>query len=318
MARPLRIEFPGALYPVTSRGNDRQRIVRDDADRQTWIHWLRRTVETYRWRLHSFALMPNHHHLFVETPEPNLSDGMHHLNGSFTGYFNRRHRRDGHLFQGRFKAHLVDEEGYFLEVSRYVHLNPVRGRLVRRPEAYPWSSYPGYRRAARALPWVTYTRVLGEFGRTATQARRAYARFVQAGIDEPPESPFRQALGGFLLGSSAFIERIRGRLKDRPPDADVPQLHELRPRPSLATILTAVGEHFGRDPTDWSLGTRSGDAGRAVAAYVARRRFGYRAAEVAAALGYGSGSAVSHALRRIDNGPAELRRTADRISRALE
>ena len=235
MARPLRIESPGALYHVMSRGNERRRIVRDDADRQKWIEWLRRTVETHGWRLHSFVLMPNHHHLFVETPEANLSDGMHYLNGSFTGYFNRRHRRSGHLFQGRFKAHLVEEEGYFLEVSRYVHLNPVRGRLVERPEAYRWSSYPGYRRAAQALPWVTYARVLGE---------------------------------------------------------------------------------FGRDPADWSRGTRSEDAGRAVAAYLARRRFGHRATAVAVALGYGS--AVSHAVRRIDNGPAELRRTVDRISEALQ
>ncbi len=318
MTRPLRIEFPGALYHVMSRGNERRRIVRDDADRQKWIEWLRRTVETHGWRLHGFVLMPNHHHLFVETPEANLSEGMHYLNGSFTGYFNRRHRRSGHLFQGRFKAHLVEEEGYFLEVSRYVHLNPVRGRLVERPEDYRWSSYPGYRRAARALPWVTYARVLGEFGHTASQTRRAYARFVQAGIDEPPESPFRQALGGFLLGSSEFIESIGRRLEDRPTDADVPQLQELRPRPSLATILTAVGEHFDRDPADWSRGTRCEDAGRAVAAYLARRRFGYRATAVAVALGYGSSSAVSHAIRRIDNGPAQLRRTVERISKALQ
>ena len=318
MARPLRIEFPGALYHVMSRGNERRRIVRDDADRQKWIEWLRRTVETHGWRLHGFVLMPNHHHLFVETPEANLSDGMHYLNGSFTGYFNRRHRRSGHLFQGRFKAHLVEEEGYFLEVSRYVHLNPVRRRLVERPEDYRWSSYPGYQRAARALPWVTYARVLGEFGRAAAQSRRAYTRFVQAGINEPGESPFRQALGGFILGSGEFIENIRRRLKDRPADADVPQLEELRPRPPLAAILTAVGEHFDRDPADWSRGTRSEDASRAVAAYLARRRFGYRATAVAAALGYGSSSTVSHALRRIDNGPAQLRRTADRIARALQ
>ena len=120
----------------------RQRIVRDD-DRQRWIEWLRRTVETYGWRLHCFVLMPNHHHLFVETPEANLSDGMQYLNGSFTGYFDRRHRRSGHLFQGRFKGHLAEEEGYFLEISRYVHLNPVRGRLVERPEPYRWSNHPG-------------------------------------------------------------------------------------------------------------------------------------------------------------------------------
>ena len=149
-------------------------------------------------------------------------------------------------------------------------------------------------------------------------ADRRDLRLADALLRADAESPFRQALGGLLLGSSEFIERIRRRLQDRPADADVPQLEELRPRPSLATILTAVGEHFDRDPADWSRGTRSDDAGRAVAAYLARRRFGYRAAAVAAALGCGSGSAVSHAIRRIANGPPELRRTADRISKALQ
>jgi REP element-mobilizing transposase RayT len=144
MARPLRIQFPGALYHVISRGNERKPMVRDDADRQRRLDWLRRTVETYGWRLHAFALMANHEHLFVETPQPNLSAGMQYLNGSYTSYFNRRHRRSGHLFQGRFQGHLIEEEGYFLEVSRYVHLNPVRAKIVKRPGKYPWSSQAAY------------------------------------------------------------------------------------------------------------------------------------------------------------------------------
>ena len=116
MARPLRIEFAGAIYHIMSRGNARQGIVLDDADREKRVDWLRRTVETYGWRLHAFALMTTHDHLFLETPEPNLSAGMQYLNGSYTSYFNRRHRRCGHLFQGRFKGHLIEEDGYFLEV----------------------------------------------------------------------------------------------------------------------------------------------------------------------------------------------------------
>ncbi len=119
MARPLRVELAGGLYHVMSRGNERRPIVRDDADRQRRLDWLQRTVEIYGWRLHAFVLLTNHEHLFLETPEPNLSAGMHLLNGSYTGYFNVRHRRAGHLFQGRFKAHLIEEEGYFTEISRY-------------------------------------------------------------------------------------------------------------------------------------------------------------------------------------------------------
>ncbi len=135
MARPLRIEFPGAIYHVMSRGNDRQPIVCDDHDRRKRLQWIERAVTTHGWRLHAFVLLDNHDHLFVETPRANLAAGMHLLNSSFTGYFNRRHGRCGHLFQGRYKGHLIEEEGYFLEVSRYVHLNPVRGRLVERGPA---------------------------------------------------------------------------------------------------------------------------------------------------------------------------------------
>lgn len=318
MARPLRIEFAGALYHVMSRGNERRRIVRDDRDRQKRLDWLRRTVETYGWHLHAFVLMDNHEHLFVETPEANLSAGMQYLNGSFTGCFNRRHRRAGHLFQGRFKAQLIEAEGYFLEVSRYVHLNPVRARAVRRPEAYRWSSYPGYCRASRALEWVTYDRVLGEFDAGPTEARRAYGRFVRAAVESPPRSPFAEAVGGLLLGSQKFVDQMRLLLEDRPADAGVPQLERLRSRPTLERILHVVARQFGYAEAPWSEGRRSDDAARAVAAYVARRRFGHRAGAVAEALGYGGASAVSHAIRRIERGTDKLRKTVEKIERKLQ
>jgi putative transposase len=305
MARPLRIEFPGALYHVMSRGNDRQPIVRDDADRQRRLDWLRRTVETYGWRLHAFVLMGNHDHLFVATPEGNLCVGMQYLNGSYTSYFNRRHRRAGHLFQGRFRGQLIEEEGYFLEVSRYIHLNPVRAGLVERPEQWPWSSYAGYQQERRALDWVSYAAVLGEFGQ-GDAARRRYARFVHAGLSEPPGSPFAKAIGGVLLGSANFVERVRKLIDERPPDTDVPQLKTLRRRPPLSEIVAVVTTHFGCDPTLWTTGRRSDDASRAVAAYLARRRFGYPAGEVAQTLGYRSHGSVRNALARVEAGDRQL------------
>jgi REP element-mobilizing transposase RayT len=281
MARPLRIEFPGAHCHVMSRGNDRRVIVRDEADRQKWIDWLRRTVQTYGWRLHAFVLMPNHHHLFVETPEPNLSAGMRFFNGSYTSYFNRRHRRPGHLFQGRFKAQLVEEQGYYLEVSRYIHLNPVRAKLVQRPQAYRFSSYPGYHWAARALPWVTYSSVLGEFGGEASKARAAYRRFVAAGVNGPAPNPFSEAVQGLLLGSDSFLSRVRRLLDKRPDERALPQLTRLRARPSLAEIKDAVAEEFGVLADRWGRGRRCDDASRAVAAYLGRCHSGHPAGEVA-------------------------------------
>ncbi len=156
MSRPLRIEFSDALYYVMSRGNERGISFVTTGIRKKRLDWLRRTVETYGWRLHAFVLMTNHDHLFVETPEPNLSAGMQYLNGSDTSYFNHRHSRAGHLFQGRIKANLIEEDGYFLQVSRYLHLNPVRANLVARPEDYRWSNYRGYQRARQGINWVCY------------------------------------------------------------------------------------------------------------------------------------------------------------------
>ena len=242
---------------------------------------------------------------------------MQYLNGSYTGYFNRRHRRSGHLLQGRFKGHLIEQQGYFLEVSRYIHLNPVRAKAVARPEQYRWSSYQGYIRAARAVPWVTYARVLGEFGRKATDARRGYARFVRAGTQEPPPSPFAGAMGGLLVGSERFIRKMRGLLRDRPDDDALPELALLKPRPALAKIAETVAAHFGHDAGLWRPGRRVDDASRAVATYLARRHFGYAAGEVATALGYRGHGGVHSAVARVEAGSDKLQKTAERLARKL-
>jgi len=317
MARPLRLEFAGALYHAISRGNDRRAIVRDDADRQRRVDWLQRTVETYGWRLHAFVLLDNHEHLFIETPEPSLSAGMQYLNGSYTSYFNRRHRRAGHLFQGRFRGHLIEEEGHYREISRYIHLNPVRAGLVRRPEEWPWSSYAGYRHARQAQPWVTYARVLGEFGGTGAAGRRRYVRFVEEGMSDPPRSPFAEAVGGVVVGSAAFLERVRGLLADRPADRSVPELASVRGRPSLEQIAAAVAASFGCDASAWGPGRRSDDASRAVAAWLARRRFGYSAREVAQALGYASHGGVRSALARVEAAGRRIQATVARLVEEL-
>jgi putative transposase len=141
MARPLRIEFPGAVYHVTSRGNEKRRIFKNDRDRKAFLDFLAETAKRFGWSITAWVLMTNHFHLVLQTPEPNLSRGMHWLNGSYAGWFNHEHKRWGHLFGGRFKAFLVEKEAYFTEVLRYVVLNPVRAGLATAPEKYRWSSY---------------------------------------------------------------------------------------------------------------------------------------------------------------------------------
>lgn len=154
MARRLRIEYPMAIDHVRARGNGRQDIVLDDDDRRQWMDALERTVVARRWELFAFVFMSNHFHLLLRTPEPDLSRGMHRMLSAYATRWARRHRRPGHVFQGRFRAQLIEDESYFWTVSRYLHLNPVRAKLVSHPRDWEWSSYRGYDSRRRRLDWV--------------------------------------------------------------------------------------------------------------------------------------------------------------------
>ena len=309
MARPLRIEFPDAIYHVTSRGNERREIVRDDRDREAWLARLQRVATQSDWRVFAFALMDNHYHLFLQTPRPNLSSGMQILNTSCAGYFNARHQRSGHLFQGRFHAVLVQDEGHWLELSRYVHLNPVRARLVRRPEHWRWSTCRGYLRPSRRLDWVDYDRVLSEFGKDPSASQRAYRAYLAEGLLTAPVSPLAAAVHQLVLGSETFVEKIRALVRKRPRDADLPQLLRLQDdsRPDLDRIRLAVAHAFDVDPASWTPGRRSDHIARAVAAYVCRNTTTHSARAIARALGYRTGHAVGVACRRVERALADRR-----------
>ena len=181
MARPLRIEYPGAVYHVTSRGNARQDIVADDRDRSQWLTLLAHVVDRYGWRCHAYCLMDNHYHLLIETPQPNLSLGMRQLNGRYTQIYNRRYERVGHLFQGRFTAILVEKEAHLLELCRYVVLNPVRANMVAQPRQWAWSSYRTTVGDTKASDWLTIDWILGQFGVRVGAARERYRTFVAEG-----------------------------------------------------------------------------------------------------------------------------------------
>jgi putative transposase len=144
MARPLRIEYEGAFYHVTSRGNEQKKIFYSKSDYEKFKHYLKEAQYKYGYLIHCFVLMTNHYHLLIETPKPNLSRVMHYLNSSYTNYINIKRKRSGHLFQGRYKAILIDRDNYLLELSRYVHLNPIRAEMAEKPEDYPYSSYNNY------------------------------------------------------------------------------------------------------------------------------------------------------------------------------
>ena len=243
MTRPLRILIPGAFYHVTCRGNDRRAIYRDDQDRSLFLDKLQASLFNYDVELHAYVLMNNHFHLVVATPKGNLSEFMRHFNISYTASFNRRHRRVGHLYQGRYKAILIDKDNYLLELSRYVHLNPVRiksyqsqsaGERMQYLERYRWSSLPGYITSANKQRWVQYDTVLGQAG----GSRKKYAGFVGEGLERGCGTPWDEVMGQVVLGKEKFVEGVRRRIK-RGAEREQPSAREFFSR-SPAVIVGEV------------------------------------------------------------------------------
>ncbi|MDF0665015.1 MAG: transposase [Nitrospira sp.] len=235
MARPLRIEFPGALYHMTARGNARQDIFLDDEDRQRFLVVLAHVVSRFQLRLHAYCLMDNHFHLLVETPDANLSKAMRHLNGVYTQAFNRRHGRVGHVLQGRFKAIVVERDSYLLQLCRYVVLNPVRAKTTRKPDTYPWSSYRATAGLVSVPPFLTVDWALSQFGHQRAAAQRKYRMFVAEGIAY--SSPWEHVQGQVLLGSERFVERLMLGLRDKRPVKEIPRRQRFVGRPTLSQLF---------------------------------------------------------------------------------
>lgn len=191
MARALRIEYEGAVYHVTARGNERRKIFFSKRDYDKFKEYLGEAKEKYRFLLNAYVLMTNHYHLIVETPEKNLSRVMHYLNSSYTTYTNIKRKRSGHLFQGRYKAILVDKDSYLRELSRYVHLNPVRAKMVVKPEEYPYSSYKSFI-SGSPESIVNVGAILGMFSKSEKQARGRYQAFVESDLGKEPENPLKK------------------------------------------------------------------------------------------------------------------------------
>ena len=264
MARPLRIEFGGALYHLTARGNARADIYSDDNDRQQFLLLLQNTVNRYGWYCHAYCLMDNHYHLLIETSTPTLSKGMKFLNGTYTQYFNRRHGRVGHLFQGRFKGILVQKDSYLLELARYIALNPVRARMVQNADEWPWSSYRATAGYGESDACLTTEWILAGFAKTKGVAQQRYRDFVKQGKKQP--SPWQQLKNQIYLGDDDFVNDMQRKLDPDQSLKDIPKKQKQAPVKPLAYYaernttrdesmvqaywsghytLAQVGEHFG-------------------------------------------------------------------------
>jgi len=231
MARPLRIEYSRAVYHITTRGNAYQDVFLTDADRERFLEILEQTVDRFNWLCHAYCLMTNHYHLLIETVDPTLSRGMRQLNGVYTQAFNRRHERVGHVFQGRYKAILVEKEAYLLELSRYIVLNPVRAKMVKKPEEWEWSSYRATAGLSEAPSFLTTDWILSRFAYERRKAQRLYRRFV---AKETGRSPWDDLKGQIYLGSEKFIKNTP---KPGAKLTEIPRKQRLLGRPMLKEVF---------------------------------------------------------------------------------
>jgi len=234
MVRPLRIEFAGAVYHITSRGDRREAIVENDEDRREFVTILGNVIKQMGWQCDAWCLMDNHYHLVLETPEANLARGMRQLNGMFTQSSNRRHGRSGHLLQGRYKAILVDRESYLLELCRYVVLNPVRAGMVDDPASWAWSSYRATAGLEQVPAWLSNERTLSHFGNNFSAAQEQYVGFVREGMRNP--SIWQHLNRQIYLGNDAFVQRAQAHASDLVPNQNISGIQARPPAPSLSTI----------------------------------------------------------------------------------
>jgi len=315
MARPLRLDHVGAVWHVTSRGNERREIFRDDEDRKRFLAILGHVVERFRWRVHAYVLMGNHYHLLIETPEPTLSRGMRHLNGIYTQGFNRRHERVGHLLQGRFKAILVEKEAHLLELARYVVLNPVRAGISTTAGQWKWSNYRATAGLGPAPAWLDTEWTLEQFS-PRRDAERRYRGFVAEGKGSG-YAPWEELVSQIYLGGEGFRKRVQEMVSAGTRSRQIPRLQRLPARPRLADIVAAASREFGVRESD--LHRRRHTPARLAVAYLARHEGALKLPEFAPALGVQDWAAshLATSAERLAQESRRFQRSLRRIQRSL-
>jgi putative transposase len=307
MARPLRIEFEDAIYHVCARGNARQLIFFCDNDYTRFVDLLEHSAYRFGGAVFGFVLMPNHFHLIVQTIRPNLSRWMHWLIVSYSIYFNRRHRRVGHLFQGRYKSLLVENGEYLLELTRYIHLNPVRRQRtgVTLPERrerlrrFKWSSYRGYAGLTKPFGFVHEGDVLDHFARTSPDARIHYRRFVEEGLTREIENPLSAVQWQMAVGGESFLQKIRDRITALPNDGrEVTSVRQATEFIHPYVILCNVARKFNVDPKRLTSPNERGLEARNVAMWIVSELCGLKLQAIGELFGGLDYAAVAQRIRR--------------------
>ncbi len=313
MARPLRIEYEGALYHVTGRGNERRKIHFTPADYQKFLEYIKTGQDKYGIILHAYVLMTNHYHLIIETPGANLSKAMHHITSGYTMYLNKKRKRSGHLFQGRYKGIVVDKDSYLVELSRYIHLNPVRAKMVEKPEGYPYSSYPYYI-TKKTSDILTTDLILSLQSKNPGDAKRRYKTYVESAVGEEIENPYKKVYGGMILGRGPFIKEVLKKLKRQYlQKEDISHRRMLHGAMELEEILQSVAEHY--KVTNEAILTREAAEARKVTIYLIRKRTAVTNGQVGEYFGGLSYSGVARIIERLKKDMKSDRRLKGRIEK---
>ncbi len=313
MARPLRLEFPGALFHVTSRGNERKPIFRCDADRLMFLTLLAEAVRRFDWMIHAYVLMTNHFHLVIETPRETLSEGMHWLNGTYAQWFNRKYKRVGHLLQGRFSSFLIEKEAYLAEVMRYVVLNPVRAKMVELPEQYRWSSYRAMAGFEPAPEWLCMDWMLRR-GATRDEAQENYRAFVYEKLHDRSRL-WDKLVNQIYLGTEPWVESMRAIVEEKPRSDEHPKTQRTVGRAKLGKVVETIASVFDIDESEIRHGR--GGAARMMTAWLGRYESAERLRPIAATLRLGSTGHVSNLIARCERELVNDRLLRDLADRCL-
>ena len=316
MARPLRLEYPGAFYHILNRGNNFERIFRNEKDKGKFLALLGKAKDRFSLVIHTYCLMDNHYHLLIETKEPNLSQAIQWINVSYATYFNRKYSRPGHLFQGRFKAILIEADEYLRPLSRYIHLNPVRAKLVSTPDLYFWSSYRALIGKTKTPRFLEIDWLLSNFSKQRKEAIQRYRAFVE-GVDMTNlKNPNKEVVGSFILGREHFVKWVKETfLSEKDDNKEIPQLKQLRAKGDPRIMLDEICKEFGCSLEQVLKKGTKRNTPREVGIYLAKELSGLTCKDLGIFFGGVSGALITMTANRIAKRQIRERALEERIER---
>jgi putative transposase len=309
MSRPYRIQAPHVFYHVTSRGDGKRKIFRQNNDHKKFLEYVLKAKEKYDFRLYAYVLLPNHYHLLVQTLQPNLAKIMHFINGVYTTYYNKVNKNVGHLFQGRYKSIIIEADSYFKALSRYIHLNPVKANIVKRPEDYKWSSYQGYV-SKKGDPYIDKDQLEALLGMN----ERQYKSFVYDG-GSGDENLFENLYAGSMLGSEAFIKANLTMLKEQVEGMDVSYKNDYKTL-RAEDILDCVSGFYGIEKEDIRNSKDKQSEAKKDSIYMMKRMTGMTNKEIGELFGIGYTS-VSKVCSRMEEEMARDEEVRGRVENQM-